>query len=169
MMELKLETGAMDWWLETTPRALQLGAARAMRETGKAVQRTAVQLFRQRGVGRSLTKGRGASNITDLGRIDNLRVKEGTLEQPITLKGLAAIQELGGHIHKHFIYPKRRKRLAFVVGGAQVVTTFVKHPGAEHPRMPFLEHAANQNMPKFRAELEKELAKAMDRKISGKR
>jgi hypothetical protein len=164
-MEFQFSAAKLERWMETTPREIRAGMVRALRRTGTAVQGTAVDLFRQRGIGRRIF-GKKASGARGLITRGKLRVTDGVLEQPIKVKGLAAIQERGGRIKAHVIKPKVRKRLAFSIAGKPIVVGLVKHPGANMPAIPYLERAARQHMGKFREEVEKELAKAVGGKAA---
>lgn len=172
MIEFKFSAAKLQGWMATTPREIRAGCIRALRRTGTAVQGTAVDLFRQRGIGRTVF-GKKASGARKLIRRSKLRVTEGVLEQPITVIGMAAIQERGGRFKPHVIVPKNRKALRFGVAGAfgfggDAVFSRgeVQHPGASHPAMPFLAQAAARNMTKFRQEVDAELAKAVGKRVA---
>jgi hypothetical protein len=164
-MEFQFSAAKLERWMETTPREVRAGLVRALRRTGTAVQGTMVDLFRQRGIGRRIF-GKKATGARALITRSKLRTRDGVLEQPIKIKGLAAIQERGGRIKAHVIKPKMRKALRFGVAAAEKFAPLVNHPGANMPAIPFAQRAANQHMTKFRDEVEKELAKAVGRKVA---
>lgn len=165
-MEFKFESGELNAWLKATPSAIRAGARRALRRTGTAVQAAAVNLFRQRGVGRSVF-GKRVSGVRLYIKRGRFFERPGVIGQPVRAIGLAAIQEVGGRIEDHVIVPKNRKMLAFPVkgafgfGGDLAFAKEVHHPGAQHPKMPYLQRAAESEQHRFKAALEVELDKAL--------
>lgn len=170
-MEFRFEAAKLERWMMTTPREIRAGLIRALRRTGTAVQATAIEEAIKRGVMRRVF-GKKSSGARKIIRRSKLRIRDGAIEQPITVTGLAAIQERGGRTEPHIIKPKLRKVLKFGIagiagfGGDAVFATEVNHPGGNHPAMPFLERAAARHMSRFREEVEVELAKAVGKRVA---
>jgi hypothetical protein len=153
-MEIEFLSAGWTSWLGTTaPRAMKRAASNALRRTGTAVQKSAIDLFRQRGIGRKIfgQKAAGARKIITRSK---LRVRNGVLEQVIKMKGLAAIQERGGLIKEHIIRPKNAKALRFASGE---IRRLVEKQKANYPAIPYAQRAVAQNAGKLQEELSKEL------------
>lgn len=159
-MEIEFLSAGFSNWLTVKPRELRAGAARALRRTGTAVQSSAIDLFRSRGVGRRIF-GAKPAGVRKLITRSRLRTRHGVLEQPITMKGLAAIQEKGGSIGAHEIRAKNKKSLAFQWTGGSFFARSVWHDATRYPAIPYANRAVAMNVGKLREEIDKELASIM--------
>jgi hypothetical protein len=161
--EISMDTGPLEAWIGKKPKQIHGAMRRAIRRTGTSVQRDAIEMFRQRGVGRRIfgQKPSGARKLIGRGK---LRVRPDELEQPIVFKGLAALQERGGRTKAHGIKPKNKRMLRFFLSGKPIFALSVRHPGGTLPAIPVAAKAAERNRGTLRAEMNKELAKALAEK-----
>jgi hypothetical protein len=128
------------------PRLLDRAVSNAFRKGGRRIRTDAIRRARGRGILRTLfaRKPAGLSKLVTLGRV---RRAGGVLQMDLTAKGLAGIQEAGGMIRPHVIKPKLATVLKLKVPtGLGFVTGPVRHPGARHPRIPFVEPALQAGM-----------------------
>ena len=106
----------------------------ALRRGARRIASATIKEQKQRGVLKSVF-GKDSAGLRKRIHPSRLRSAGGVIEVPITVKGLAAIQETGGRMGPHVIEPSARK-LVFVTHGKFVVTgKRVNHPGATHPKM----------------------------------
>ena len=161
MLEIEFDAGPVSAWLQTRPSAIRSGMKRALRRVGTAVQGSAIEIFRQRGVGRSLF-GQKPSGARKLISRSKLREREGEFVQPIKLKGLAAIQEKGGRTRAHVIRAREGGRLSFRIGGKPIFIRQVRHPGSNMPAIPFAQRAASRHVGLLAQEMDKELARVVE-------
>lgn len=166
-MEIEFNAASLSGWLQTTPRQVQAAGLRALRRTGTAITGTAITLFRKRGIGRRIfgKDGSGARKLIHKGK---LRISSaGVAEQPILIKGLAAIQDRGGIIAQHLILPKNARLLAFPVsgafgfGGEMGFARRVLHPDSPYPAIPYLREAVNKHAGRLQQELDKDLQRIL--------
>lgn len=155
-IQAELRAGPLEEWLKVTPQRIRAGMNRALRRTGTAVQGTAVEVFRSRGIGRRIF-GRKAAGARKIITRSKLRGDPDFVIQPVKLKGLAAIQEAGGVTRPHLIRPKNKKRLA--INGKPIMGS-VLHPGSRMPAMPIGSRAIDRNTDRFATEMAKELQRA---------
>lgn len=74
----------------------------------------------------------------------------------------AAIHEYGGKTRPHTIVPKSASVLHFFVGGREVFTRKVMHPGSVIPARPYLRPALEESQGEIEAVFEEEIAKVLD-------
>lgn len=65
----------------------------------------------------------------------------------------AAIHEFGGVTSPHTIFPKKKKALAFFVGGDLVFSRMVKHPGSRIQERPYIRPAMESNKESLKSSL----------------
>jgi hypothetical protein len=122
---------------------------RALEKHVNEARKETVRGFVSHSIGKGIF-GRNASGAWKIITVDKARIQGDTASVKISLKGLAALQEVGGRIRPHVIKPKRAKVLAFGVaggfgfGGDMVFAKIVKHPGAMVPKHESLRPAAEK-------------------------
>lgn len=158
--EVRLDASQVEAFLRLAGPNARKGVKRALRRLGTKVQRSMVEEFRRRGVGRQLF-GRKAAGARKIIRRSRLRETVLDIIQPIKISGLAALQQEGGHTRGHTIVPKTRPLLAFRVQGRPIFTTKVNHPGSNMPAIPFADAAASKHRSDFSAEIAKEIERAL--------
>jgi hypothetical protein len=158
VLTLSLETGPTRHKFAAYPQKLKGAMKRALRRVGTAVQKTMIDLSRERGVMKTIFGKKSAGARKSAITRSKLRDEQNTVVQPITIKGLAEIQEKGGRIKPHLIRPGRSGYL--VIGGKPIrVPDGVQHPGATHPSIPFADRSAQRHSQRLREELDKEVTK----------
>jgi phage gpG-like protein len=73
----------------------------------------------------------------------------------------AATHEYGGTTRAHVIEARRKKALAFAMGGKDVVVRRVMHPGSRMPERSFLRSSLAERADDIRAALERAVAQAV--------
>jgi hypothetical protein len=122
---------------------------RALEKRVNEARKETVRGFVSRGVGKGIF-GRNDKGAWKIITVEPAKIRGGTASVKITLKGFAALQEIGGRIKPHVIKPKNRKMLAFGVaggfgfGGDMVFAKLVNHPGATVPKHESLRPAAER-------------------------
>lgn len=80
----------------------------------------------------------------------------------------AAIHEFGGTTAPHRIEPRRKSFLRFMLGGKEVFSRGVDHPGSRIEARPFLAPGVADEAPRFRQEIDELLERAALDGIDGK-
>lgn len=149
------------------PSAMQKVERSAARRAARALRQAALDRFTAGGVGRAIFKAK--ADVGKKGaRTKALRVVfpsarvtspgEGHLQISYTLRGFAALVELGGKTKAHEIKASgglaRKGVLAFAARGVQLFALRVKHPGSRIPQTRFLDAAGEKALDVLRVELE---------------
>lgn len=125
----------------------------ALRKVSAGVRREVVKSFTATGIGRALF-GAAAVKSKARARTKALRaVFPMPRVQPsgtgwvlsLTLKGIPALTEVGGHTKGHRI-EGRDGVLAFRAGGSEKFAKRVNHPGSRMPHQPYLQRAAEASL-----------------------
>jgi phage gpG-like protein len=73
----------------------------------------------------------------------------------------AAIHEYGGVTRAHVIQARKKKALAFQVGGVGLVRKSVQHPGSKMPERSFLRSSLRDNEEKIKKAIEQAVLKGL--------
>jgi hypothetical protein len=144
-----------------------------LRRASAYVRRQAIDSFTSTGVGRAIY-GAHAIRGKAKGRTRALKV---VFPMPrvqaqgsgwmlsLTLKGFAALTEIGGQTRSHPI-EARDGVLSYRIGGSDKFGKKVNHPGSRIPAQPYLQRAANASLPTLQKEMDEGLA-ALAEKVVG--
>lgn len=141
---------------------------RALEKHANEARKATVAGLVSRSIGKGIF-GRNPSGAWKLVTVSKPVVQGDNVALKITLKGLAALQEVGGRIKPHIIKPKRAKMLAFAAaggfgfGGDLVFAKIVHHPGATVPKHESLKPAAAKVLVAAMQDIQRDLAALWNR------
>ena len=140
---------------------LNKAIASGMRSGMTSARFRAIAKFQSRGIGRSVFGKKGDKAARGMIKVGKVKISGSSYIASLTATGLAAIQETGGHFKPHLIAPKNAKALVYrtKAGVLHVSTKPVMHPGATHPRMPFLTEAIQNSASRFQSAIDKAIQK----------
>jgi ribosomal protein L5 len=164
----KLAGEALRQFVKEQPKA----ELNALRRSSAYIRRQTIKAFTATGVGRAIY-GVAAVRGKARGRTKALKVvfpmprveaRDAGWMLSLTLKGFAALTEIGGRTKPHAI-ESRDGVLTFKVNGSEKFGKKVKHPGSQMPAQPYLQRAADASLPVLQKEMDEGLAELADRVV----
>jgi hypothetical protein len=144
------------------PRAQKNGARRGLRAGRKLI----LAELPKRGVLRSIF-GKKKSGLNVLVKVNQVRPRGDGFASSIELRGLAALQETGGHTKPHDIGPLRKKALRFNAGGVSHFSREpVHHPGSRVPAAPVGPRVIGPTAQRILEEISKDFAAFVAKALS---
>jgi len=130
----------------------------AMRRGLHRARNRAGELFRTRGVGRTVFGGKkGKVPVRASFKRTGVKRSGDTFKGGLYVKGLAALQETGGRTFAHVIKPKNKKLLVWATSAGMFAARWVAHPGGKLPAFPVVKRSMNEEAPAIQNDLDMEL------------